>query len=203
VLGEKTMGEEYCNLLQVDTRQGDLPPLWKRLLYTLSSITPPLLSGSKDHRLRLAGKLTNLLLTIQVSLFYFGWIPAYHASKWLLGLRYIIHPRKDPQPRRHPDFLYLLLGIASLCMAASEGMQLYKELHANKAIDEPDILSERLKADETCTLCLNQRKDSSCLACGHVFCWTCICKWLHHRQECPLCREPAFHADILHLQNLP
>lgn len=196
------MGEEYCNILQVDTRQRDLPPLWKRLIFTLSTVIPSLLASAKNRRLRLVGKIANLLLTIQVSLFYFGWIPAYHASKWLLALRYVVHPRRDPQPRKRLDFLYLLLGIASLCMAASEVVKLYKELRANKAA-EPDNPPERLKADETCTLCLNRRKDSSSLACGHVFCWSCICKWLHHRPECPLCREPAFHADILHLQNLP
>ena len=51
-----------------------------------------------------------------------------------------------------------------------------------------------------CTLCLEQMKDPSVTACGHVFCWTCIGDWVREKPECPLCRQGVMGQHILPLR---
>ncbi|KAI5439051.1 hypothetical protein KIW84_024698 [Lathyrus oleraceus] len=39
--------------------------------------------------------------------------------------------------------------------------------------------------------CINEFRDPVITLCGHLFCWPCLYKWLHHRshpQECPVCK---------------
>lgn len=43
--------------------------------------------------------------------------------------------------------------------------------------------------DSTCSICLREYVDPSIIrACEHIFCFTCISKWLAHKPCCPLCK---------------
>ncbi|KLO12909.1 hypothetical protein SCHPADRAFT_928881 [Schizopora paradoxa] len=48
----------------------------------------------------------------------------------------------------------------------------------------------------TCPLCMDEGKELSSLACGHVFCSTCTKRALHHKRECPICRRGARMRDV-------
>ena len=52
-----------------------------------------------------------------------------------------------------------------------------------------------------CAICLNDRTNPACpKRCGHVFCWSCIQRWLFTvRMECPFCRTPTRPQDIVPL----
>uniref|UniRef100_A0A7S4R105 RING-type E3 ubiquitin transferase n=2 Tax=Ditylum brightwellii TaxID=49249 RepID=A0A7S4R105_9STRA len=52
-----------------------------------------------------------------------------------------------------------------------------------------------------CGICMNERLHPSApIACGHVFCWSCIHYWITNvRSECPLCRCHARECDIMAL----
>jgi len=42
-----------------------------------------------------------------------------------------------------------------------------------------------------CNICLDLAQDPIVTLCGHLFCWPCLYKWLHHHsqaQECPVCK---------------
>jgi hypothetical protein len=55
----------------------------------------------------------------------------------------------------------------------------------------------------TCGICHGPRTCSACpVDCGHVFCWTCLQKWVQTvRPECPICRSPCAAKDVIPLYN--
>ena len=54
-----------------------------------------------------------------------------------------------------------------------------------------------------CGICHGQRTHPACpVNCGHVFCWTCLQKWVQTvRPECPICRSPCLAKDVIPLYN--
>lgn len=196
MMGEKTLGEEYCSLLQVDQRQSSLPGLFKRLVLSLEPLCDLFISEQWSSLLGSAGTLFS-------SAFYFGKIGVLHPVKLLLGFRYIYHPRRAPKLQRDSSIrrlyfwlglLSLVVGLADLIRSASRLIQSRRELS--------ELQMQPLRPIEVCPLCLAKRKESTRLPCGHVFCWECVCRWLQQRKQCPLCREPSTHADLLVLHNI-
>ncbi|KAK8517596.1 hypothetical protein V6N13_127760 [Hibiscus sabdariffa] len=53
---------------------------------------------------------------------------------------------------------------------------------SNKANDAGDF---------ECNICFELAQDPIVTLCGHLFCWPCLYRWLHHHsrcQECPVCK---------------
>ncbi|XP_010429331.1 PREDICTED: E3 ubiquitin-protein ligase RNF185-like [Camelina sativa] len=45
--------------------------------------------------------------------------------------------------------------------------------------------------DFECNICFEIAQDPIVTLCGHLFCWPCLYRWLHHHshsQECPVCK---------------
>ncbi|MED6145115.1 hypothetical protein PIB30_021924, partial [Stylosanthes scabra] len=45
--------------------------------------------------------------------------------------------------------------------------------------------------DFECNICFDLAQDPVITLCGHLFCWPCLYRWLHHHsqcQECPVCK---------------
>ncbi|KAG2308185.1 hypothetical protein Bca4012_082779 [Brassica carinata] len=54
----------------------------------------------------------------------------------------------------------------------------------NGSSNEPDH-------DFECNICFELAQDPIVTLCGHLFCWPCLYRWLHHHshsQECPVCK---------------
>nr|GAT57528.1 peroxisome assembly protein PER8 [Mycena chlorophos] len=63
-------------------------------------------------------------------------------------------------------------------------------------------IPEELRAGRNCTLCLEERTDSCCTECGHLFCWSCIVGWGREKAECPLCRQALDLKRLVPIYNL-
>ncbi|XP_010531190.1 PREDICTED: E3 ubiquitin-protein ligase RNF185-like [Tarenaya hassleriana] len=47
------------------------------------------------------------------------------------------------------------------------------------------------QGDFECNICFELAQDPIVTLCGHLFCWPCLYRWLHHHshsQECPVCK---------------
>lgn len=83
---------------------------------------------------------------------------------------------------------FMALGVAlRLCRSAS------------RASDEKQAVGESGRG--TCILCLGPMTHVAVTACGHVFCWECICGWSVDNEACPLCRRPVALNKIVCLYN--
>jgi len=65
----------------------------------------------------------------------------------------------------------------------------------NKIID----LTERIKSLHTnnCIICMDTVKNPVMLDCTHLYCGSCIFKWVKDNKNCPYCRTPILSYDKL------
>eukprot|EP01084_Bolivina_argentea_P281731 482095_1 len=51
-----------------------------------------------------------------------------------------------------------------------------------------------------CNVCLDQVHDPVVTRCGHLFCWTCLYRWLHsNHTECPVCKAGVREDSVIPL----
>ncbi|XP_058775758.1 uncharacterized protein LOC131650033 [Vicia villosa] len=56
--------------------------------------------------------------------------------------------------------------------------------------------------DFECNICLDFPLDPVVTLCGHLFCWPCLYRWLHHRsrpQGCPVCKAMVKEQKLVPL----
>jgi len=64
------------------------------------------------------------------------------------------------------------------------------------------VVPASIRANRRCTLCLEERTETTSTECGHLFCWSCIVGWGNEKPECPLCRQQLMLSRLLPLYNL-
>ncbi|KAM7252074.1 hypothetical protein ACFE04_023957 [Oxalis oulophora] len=56
--------------------------------------------------------------------------------------------------------------------------------------------------DFECNICFEIAHDPIVTLCGHLFCWPCLYRWLHHHshsQECPVCKAIVQQDNLVPL----
>jgi len=66
---------------------------------------------------------------------------------------------------------------------------------------ESQLMTSSSDPSSKCTLCWDQRVNTACTPCGHLFCWGCVLHWLQTKHECPLCRESVQPSRVVPLLN--
>ncbi|KNE67031.1 hypothetical protein AMAG_12108 [Allomyces macrogynus ATCC 38327] len=223
-LGQSTLGEEYCDIVPTTADASSVPARWSRFLFVLSqSVLPAFLQhwlagatpGSK--RAHLASAISSLL-PLHLAVFYFT--GAYYTlAKRISGIRYLSLTKPTDE---QANFSYAPLGRLLLVqILTTGGLTAYRAWRAwrrdravAKAVLDDDSVPLLLGTEKVvpaaisttllpyestgdCVLCMCPRDVSTAGPCGHLFCWTCVCEWLKEKPECPLCRTPCFHRDLI------
>lgn len=78
--------------------------------------------------------------------------------------------------------------------------QLIENIRANTtgSADYRDSVIQTLQEsnDGTCCICLDEYTEATITPCLHIFCNRCIKTSLHHKKQCPACRQPVTEQQL-------
>ncbi|KYQ96709.1 RING zinc finger-containing protein [Tieghemostelium lacteum] len=229
MIGSQTLGEEYCNLRQIKDSSFSVPSLLDRSrLYIFNLLAPYLIRKSLPRLFQKYPKLYHLkeyfpnLERLHLALFYFNG-SYFNFSKRLSNIRYIFN-RKVDQKRPKYHILGVLIIIQLLVQLvfylkdkyqsyiSSKNLEFTSEINNNNnqssSSSSPTSQSSSnndskitTSSPGTCTLCLENRTNTTSTECGHLFCWNCITEWCNNKPECPLCRRPISVRSLIPIYN--
>ena len=175
-VGNRTLGEEYCDIVQVEGDTGRLPDVWKRGIYIVGHVILPYGLGralpilrrvirtllenriQKLERKKEKAPLENYILRhldtvtspapiYALSLATFYFSGAYyHISKRIIGLRYIFTRKIDPGEQRVG---YEVLGVLLVLQMA---VQMYLHLHSTISSSLPELANRDALAGSSAML---------------------------------------------------
>jgi peroxin-10 len=118
--------------------------------------------------------------------------PSYSLLGILIGFRLLyrlytlIRPKlptmSNPQSKNQPQTqeIYLDDRPVSELQAAAENEEEDVNIPDNTLLDL-NAIPTSLAGSRNCTLCLEERKNTTSTECGHLFCWTCISGWAREK----------------------
>eukprot|EP01114_Cavostelium_apophysatum_P019993 TRINITY_DN6586_c0_g1_i2.p1 TRINITY_DN6586_c0_g1~~TRINITY_DN6586_c0_g1_i2.p1 ORF type:complete len:302 (+),score=32.30 TRINITY_DN6586_c0_g1_i2:35-940(+) len=223
LLGNQTLGEEYCDILQVKGYQA--PSLQRRLvLVLLHSVAPYLLIKACDRAEQLSRSAMSIenkskILTperivfieknipklklavesiqrLHLATFYFTGV-FYNTAKRLAGIKFISTSRSNNANRPQYHILGALIFIQfAITLAMSVKKSVSKQFQPSDS--QTSTYNEAdFESPKKCSLCLENRKRGAATPCGHLFCYACITEWCNTKSQCPLCRQEVDPSAIV------
>jgi len=65
--------------------------------------------------------------------------------------------------------------------------------------EAPKSGSEPKSANFECNICFEQASSPVVTSCGHLFCWSCLYKWLEQHPSCPCCKSGVSKDNVIPL----
>lgn len=231
ISGFQTLGEEYCNIVQVDSSRTKVPSTLRRgslvLLYVFGPyIIEKILSKleiwlrTSDTRPNGLNASTKKVLSIfipvlrtavlythraHMAIFYLTGV-FYHIAKRFTGVQYLLVRKILANEGSRPT--YHLLGYLSIFqLSITLLLAVYQHYKYGKSLDQFVASDTQTSTRPTpssgikCALCLERLQGKTATPCGHLFCWSCITEWCNSKAECPLCREPVHLSRLVFLHH--
>ena len=178
LIGNRTLGEEYCDVHQVEASTGKLPTIYRRSGYIFSAVLVPYALGrglprlrtrwkerlerslagaekgtleykAKAYILQHLGDLTATAPVYAVSLAIFYFSGAYyHLSKRVWGLRYIFSRKLPPSEQRES---YEVLGVLLVLQMGLQAYMHVKDVMKSSSLNGKEDEKERLNPADTRT----------------------------------------------------
>ena len=178
----RSVGEEEMSIAKVDYRLSAFPSLLKLCLF----------SCCFDFKIYLENNSETLFLLW--SLIKLGYVinflvkrgSTYHSPiMHLMGLKKVYYPRIPPGKLTSSPLekIFLIYFVTKEVQNVVNGFRAFKRVFFGKR-----KLNNNQFKFLNCPLCLNERNETICTPCGHLFCLECLVEWMRVRSECPLCR---------------
>ncbi|KAE9544776.1 hypothetical protein AGLY_000318 [Aphis glycines] len=217
----QTLGEEYTKIVQVGKTGKHVPGLMQSTGMILAHVfgdrliilaldrlvdnvqhNKSITRQAKDQIIQVATtvkSLVPLLQSLNRVLFYWNgsfytWAKRFFLVKYIYAVPWY-HPKR-------PLHVFKILSVlTAIHLSVLMIMALFKTPKVQ--INEEEHPSQSIQLDSSCkcSLCLEQRKNTSLSFCGHLFCWYCIHEWLQTNDFCPICRKALNPRMVVPLQN--
>ncbi|KAL0359415.1 UNVERIFIED_CONTAM: E3 ubiquitin ligase rnf-5 [Sesamum angustifolium] len=159
------------------------------------------LDNASDGAERGSGTYTNVLMNLD------NWLPVprvrgvvrHRSRRGSLGRQLPIRPETRNLARELIGGMEQLTGEGSVT-TEERPIELTKVLEngnvyvENDGVDKKDDDGKNNGEESSffdCNICLDLARDPVVTCCGHLFCWSCLYRWLHHHsdaKECPVCK---------------
>lgn len=221
VSGQQTIGEEYVNIVQVDSSYKRHPSLLLRSAMVLMNCVGPYVINKLVEKLMkyVAGNswmaetkklLVRDLLTgtnnilqwcykVQRSLFFLR-LSSANIAKHVTSVNYV-SIRRNPLPHYKWFTILGYFGLAQCLISFFQGMT--KGIRAIQAVKTKSSRKTPLQtsSQSRCPLCYDSFQNITCTPCGHLFCWNCIYPWAAAAPRCPICRLECEPKKLVLLVN--
>jgi len=226
--GLQTLGEEYVNIIQVDSSGSRVPSFTRRLLSVLlrTSFLPIVQQYNKQHKLKRnlspeSEQQDQDLKTLIIENFAFiaeavkklnfaAFLISqkhYDVSKRVSDVGYVkIVPSVSRSSRDNDkyDVIGRLLAFRVLFAVVRKVQAVQKKLEVERGkLGSKVKQAESDREQVTCGICQESAEHASITKCGHIYCWSCIQTWIGNKPQCPICRQKIESNQVACLRNYP